>query len=234
MASILSRDRIDILQYLNSPHCHITQIPNRRTDEIKSFASDFIRHIISDCRAVIEMKIEQSRLTFGWNDLPPQPPLERGALTPALFQGEGWGGVKISAVTPKCLWVGIGCQRGVSKLAIQRAIESVFTEYNLDLATIAGLATIDRKANELGLLEYCRESDWFLKTYSPERLNSVTVHHPSQLVSTLVGVKSVAEAAALSAAQTTILLVPKQKFRLDPDSAWVTVAIARIERHNCC
>jgi cobalt-precorrin 5A hydrolase len=124
--------------------------------------------------------------------------------------------------------VGIGCQRGVCKLAIERAIESVFTEYNLDLATIAGLATVDRKANEIGLLEYCRESGWFLKIYRPERLNSVVVTHPSQLIATFVGTASVAEAAALCAAQTDLLLVPKQKFRLDPESGSVTLAIAKI------
>ena len=128
-----------------------------------------------------------------------------------------------------CLWVGIGCQGGVSKLAIQSAIESVFTQYNLDLATIAGLATIDRKANEPGLLEYCRESGWFLKIYSPERLNSVAVERSSQLVSVLVGTASVAEAAALCAAQSDILLVPKQKFRLDAESGSVTIAIAQSE-----
>jgi cobalamin biosynthesis protein CbiG len=124
------------------------------------------------------------------------------------------------------LWVGIGCQRGVSKLTIQCAIESVFTEYNLDLATIAGLATIDRKANEPGLVEYCREAGWFLKIYSPERLNSVSVDRPSQLVAAVVGTASVAEAAALCAAQTEILLIPKQKFRLDAESGFVTVAIS--------
>lgn len=126
-----------------------------------------------------------------------------------------------------CLWVGIGCQRGVSKLAIQSAIESVFTRYNLDLATVAGLATVDRKANELGLIEYCRQSGWFLKIYPPERLNSVAVERSSQLVSVLVGTASVAEAAALCAAQSDILLVPKQKFRLDAESGFVTIAIAR-------
>jgi cobalt-precorrin 5A hydrolase len=125
------------------------------------------------------------------------------------------------------LWIGIGCQRGVSTLAIQRAIESVFTEYNLDLATVTGLATLDRKANEPGLIEYCRESGWFLKIYSPERLNSVAVSDPSQLVSTLVGTTSVAEAAALCAAQTNILLVSKQKFRLGTGTEFVTVAIAQ-------
>jgi cobalt-precorrin 5A hydrolase len=128
------------------------------------------------------------------------------------------------------LWVGIGCQRGVSKLAIQQAIESVCTEYALDLATIAGLATLDRKANELGLDDYCRESGLFLKTYPPERLNSVIVQQPSQLVSGLVETASVAEAAALCAAQTDILLVPKQKFCLEPGSGFVTLAIAQIDR----
>jgi cobalt-precorrin 5A hydrolase len=126
------------------------------------------------------------------------------------------------------LWVGIGCQRGVSKLAIQRAIESVFTEYNLDLATVAGLATLDRKVNEPGLIEYCHESGLFLKIYSPERLNSVAVGDPSPRVSAVVETVSVAEAAALCAAQTNILLVPKQKFRLDGKSGYVTVAIAGV------
>ncbi|WP_310481455.1 cobalamin biosynthesis protein [Chamaesiphon sp. VAR_48_metabat_403] len=132
------------------------------------------------------------------------------------------------------LWVGIGCQQGVSQLAIRRAIESVFTEYDLDLATIAGIATLDRKANEPGLLDCCRESGWFLKTYSPERLNSVMVARSSQLVSALVGTASVAEAAALCAAQTDVLLVPKQKFRLDAKSGFVTVAIAVFDRDPIC
>jgi cobalamin biosynthesis protein CbiG len=138
----------------------------------------------------------------------------------------------VANIAPKSLWVGIGCQRGVSKLVIHHAIESVCSEYNLDLATIAGLATLDRKANERGLVEYCRESGWFLKSYRPERLNSVAVARPSQLVSALVGTASVAEAAALCAAQTDILLVPKQKFRLNPESGSVTVAIAQSDIQN--
>ena len=125
------------------------------------------------------------------------------------------------------LWIGIGCQRGVSKLAIGQAIESVFTEYNLDLATVAGLATLDLKANEPGLIEYWRESGWFLKIYSLERLNSVAVTTPSQRVAALIGTSSVAEAAALCAAQTNVLLVPKQIFRLVSEDQFVTLAIAQ-------
>ncbi len=128
----------------------------------------------------------------------------------------------------KDLWVGIGCQRGVSKLAIENAIEWVFAEYDLDLATIAGIATLDRKADEVGLVDYCRASGLFLKTYSPERLNCVAVERSSIFVSLVVGSASVAEAAALCAAQTTILLVPKQKFQLNHESSWMTIAVARV------
>jgi cobalamin biosynthesis protein CbiG len=143
----------------------------------------------------------------------------------------------------KFLWVGLGCQQGVSRFEISKAIEWVFTNYNLDLATVAGIATIDRKADERGLVDYCRESGWFLKIYSPERLNVVAIdrlqlaaqHFPalstlnSQL-STLVGTASVAEAAALRAAESDILLIPKQKFRLDGESGWVTIAVAGASR----
>jgi cobalamin biosynthesis protein CbiG len=128
--------------------------------------------------------------------------------------------------TSRNLWVGIGCQRGVSKLAIDRAIEWVFSEYDLDLATIAGIATIDLKADEIGLREYCHAAGLFLKTYRPERLNSVSGVRLSALVTAVMGTPSVAEAAALCAAQTETLLVPKQKFQLDPESGWITIAIA--------
>jgi cobalamin biosynthesis protein CbiG len=131
------------------------------------------------------------------------------------------------------LWIGIGCQRGVSELAIQRAIESVCTEYNLDLATVVGLATLDRKANEPGLVEYCRELGWLLKIYSSEQLNSIAVAHPSPLVAVVTGTASIAEAAALCAAQTDILLIPKQKFRLDHESGFVTLAIAESSISSC-
>ena len=105
------------------------------------------------------------------------------------------------------LWVGVGCQRGVSKAAIESAIEWTFANYDLDLATIAGLATIDLKADELGLVDYCLEKGWFLKIYRPGCLNSVRVSHPSTFVAAAVGTQSVAEAAATSVecTQRTIL-----------------------------
>ncbi len=127
------------------------------------------------------------------------------------------------------LWVGIGCQRGVSPLTIERAIDWVCERYDLDLATIAGMATVDRKAGEAGLVEYCRASQLRLKTYCPQHLNTVPVAYSSSLVLSSIGTASVAEAAALAAAESGILLVPRQKFQLD---LWVTLAVAiAADRH---
>ncbi|MDJ0677066.1 MAG: precorrin-3B C(17)-methyltransferase [Calothrix sp. MO_167.B42] len=123
---------------------------------------------------------------------------------------------------PRVLWVGIGCERGSSRELIETAIQQVFREYGLAEDAIAGIATIDIKADEVGLVELCRDRNWPLKTFAADVLKTVSVPHPSSVVEREVGTPSVAEAAALrvSRAKTQSrkeeergLLVPKQIFR---------------------
>ncbi|MBR8836710.1 MAG: cobalamin biosynthesis protein [Stigonema ocellatum SAG 48.90 = DSM 106950] len=98
------------------------------------------------------------------------------------------------------LWVGIGCNKGTSKELIQAAIRQVFRENQLEEGAIAGIATIDIKANEAGLIELCRERNLPLKTFSADVLRTVCVPNPNIAVSEAVLTPSVAEAAALCAA----------------------------------
>lgn len=141
---------------------------------------------------------------------------------------------------PRVLWVGIGCERGTSKQLIEAAIEQVCQKNHLAKRAIAGIATIDIKADEVGLVELCREGfanakgerNWPLRTFPAEVLRSVHVPNPSAVVDKEVGTPSVAEAAALLAAQSQTLLVTKQIFRSpiqNPKGA-VTVAIAQSEQ----
>lgn len=104
---------------------------------------------------------------------------------------------------PRVLWVGIGCERGTSRTLIARAIEQVFQDYHLAPEAIAGLATIDIKADEIGILEFCRDRNLPLQTFSAEVLRQVDVPTPSQAVAEEVGTPSVAEAAALLAIKKT-------------------------------
>ncbi|WP_013324368.1 precorrin-3B C(17)-methyltransferase [Gloeothece verrucosa] len=130
---------------------------------------------------------------------------------------------------PRVLWVGIGCIRGTSRQLIETAIEQVFQRYHLATAAIAGLATIDLKADETGLLEYCIEKQLPLKTFAAEVLGGIEVPNPSEIVSQEVGTKSVAEASALSAVspQKAALIVPKQIIKSEQEMGAVTIAIAQ-------
>lgn len=137
---------------------------------------------------------------------------------------------------PRVLWVGIGCERGTSRQLIETAIQQVCQEYQLAVDAIAGIATIDLKADEVGLLELCRSLDLPLRTFRSDVLRLINVPNPSAIVEAEVGTPSVAEAAALCAAEAEILLVPKQIFKAEssssigqPGSGAVTVAIAQAE-----
>ncbi|MEC4816169.1 MAG: cobalamin biosynthesis protein, partial [Scytonema sp. PMC 1069.18] len=113
----------------------------------------------------------------------------------------------------KVLWVGIGCQRGTSRELIEMAIEHVFKENQLVESAIAGIATIDTKSNEVGLLELCQDRNLPLKTFACDILSQVCIPNPSQAVQNEVGTLSVAEAAALCASESQTLLIPKQIFK---------------------
>lgn len=98
---------------------------------------------------------------------------------------------------PRVLWVGIGCERGTSRQLIEVAIAQVCQHYHLATEAIAGIATIDLKADEPGILEYCRDRNLPLKTFPADSLRQVSTPNPSSIVEREVGTPSVAEAAAI-------------------------------------
>ena len=138
---------------------------------------------------------------------------------------------------PRVLWVGMGCERGTSSRLIATAVEQVFQAAHLAEAAIAGVATIDLKADEAGLLEFCRDRALPLRCFPSEKLRSVQVPNPSEVVAAEVGTPSVAEAAAILAAQTVVAIEPtdepatlrvtKQIVRQEGESGAVTIAIAQ-------
>ncbi len=132
---------------------------------------------------------------------------------------------------PRVLWVGIGCIRGTSQNLIERAINQVFQQYHLAINAIAGLATIELKADEIGLIAYCRDKQFPLKIFSADTLKIIEVPNPSSIVQQEVGTPSVAEASAIAAANSDVnfLLVSKQIIKSE-DEGSVTIAIAQSNR----
>ncbi|MEM1167654.1 MAG: precorrin-3B C(17)-methyltransferase [Cyanobacteria bacterium P01_H01_bin.35] len=158
---------------------------------------------------------------------------------------------------PRVLWVGVGCERGTSKKLIATGIEHIFRTHHLAEGAIAGIATVNIKADEIGLVEFCQERNLPLRTFPAELLNCVEVPNPSNIVAAEVGTPSVAEAAAILGAKqqqytdfnrynddsysllqqkqnllksSTNLLVNKQIFRLEGEPGAMTIAVSLAEK----
>ena len=126
---------------------------------------------------------------------------------------------------PASLIAGIGCNRNTKAAEILTHLEDVLAKNNLALSSLKGMASIDVKADENGLIRTAENLKLPLTFFSKQELNQVkNIKNPSQIVEKHVGVKSVCEAAAILAARDGRLIVPKQSTKN------VTVAIARI---NC-
>jgi cobalt-precorrin 5A hydrolase / precorrin-3B C17-methyltransferase len=139
---------------------------------------------------------------------------------------------------PRVLWVGIGCERGTTQSLIAEAVQQAMHQNGLAIEAIAGVATLDLKEDEPGLLEFCQINNLPLTCFSAAKLQNIVVPNPSSIVDAAVGTPSVAEAAALAAAQQVgmellpqppVLQVPKQVFRKVGEPGAVTVAIAQTE-----
>lgn len=122
-------------------------------------------------------------------------------------------------------WVGLGCQRGVTSALLAAAIQQVCAAHDLDESRIIGLATLDSKSTEAGILDLCAERQWILCGFSAEQLRAVNVPYPSAHVMAIVTTPSVAEAAAILAAQSP-LCVGKQIIRQSGQPG-ITLAVAQ-------
>jgi cobalt-precorrin 5A hydrolase len=124
---------------------------------------------------------------------------------------------------PKNLVAGVGCHTGTPAGEILKFIQDTFNQERLSLSCLKVLATIEAKAAEPGLREAAERLGVEFTWFTQEELQGVEVPNPSPRVVRLVGVVSVAEAAALKAGGVELLL-PKRK------RDGLTLAVARLPR----
>lgn len=98
---------------------------------------------------------------------------------------------------PRQFVLGIGCKKGKLYTDIIKQI----TESNINMDQIACIASIDRKADEQGIIELANRNCLEYLTFSAEELQKVEGEfHTSEFVKAQVGVDNVCERAALLAA----------------------------------
>nr|VFJ42309.1 MAG: cobalt-precorrin 5A hydrolase [Candidatus Kentron sp. FW] len=96
--------------------------------------------------------------------------------------------------------IGIGCDRGTSQETLETAIDRALMFAGRTREVVAGLATIDKKSDELGLLALSGQYGWPLYFYTAARLSRVPVPNPSETVRKHMGIPAVSEAAVMLAA----------------------------------
>lgn len=111
----------------------------------------------------------------------------------------------------KPLVVGIGCRKKISVAQISDAIVAALGERSL--AEVREIATVDLKANEPGLLEFCQQHALPLRIFSHASIAARAWRawstQPSAWVQQNVGLDGVCEPCALMAAPRGVLIVPK-------------------------
>lgn len=107
-------------------------------------------------------------------------------------------------MSPRNIVLGIGCKKGADYPALLKLIEQNLTK--TDINRISEAATIDRKADEPCILQFCEALRIPLKTYTAEQLAAVPGSFTkSEFVENTVGVDNVCERSAASGGNTLIL-----------------------------
>jgi cobalt-precorrin 5A hydrolase len=112
--------------------------------------------------------------------------------------------------TLKPLIVGIGCRKGISAERISTVIDDALTKISRRRAEIREISTIDLKAQEAGLLEYCQQHHLLLRIISQKLIQDRPwVTHSSTWVRENAAVDGVCEPCALLATFRGKLILPK-------------------------
>ena len=113
-------------------------------------------------------------------------------------------------LVPRIGMLGVGCRRGTSAEALEKAFAAFCAEHSLAPQCITAAASIDLKQNEAGLLAFCKNHGWPVEFFSAEQLRQAPGSYtPSAFVQSITGVDNVCERAAVLASGGTIFL-PKQ------------------------
>lgn len=125
--------------------------------------------------------------------------------------------------------LGIGCDRNCGYETLRQAVTEALHTVGLTLTSVTAVASIDKKSDEVALLQLAADNRWLITFFSAEELSSVTVPNPSEVVRKYVGTPAVAEAAALLLAKRTMeqLLVEKYRY-LGADGKNATVSVVPI------
>ena len=116
---------------------------------------------------------------------------------------------------PPAVAIGIGCRKGISEEAVAEAVDETLRKAGVFRQAVLGIASIDRKKDEPGLLDFGRNRQLPVTFYTAEELRAIPgTFTGSAFVQDITGVDCVCERSAMRLAMdsgTAVLLEKKQR-----------------------
>lgn len=113
-------------------------------------------------------------------------------------------------LVPRIVSLGLGCRRGTTRETIERVVFETLRAAGVPMEGVRVAASIDRKADEAGLLAFCAAHGLEFVTYPAQTLEAAAGDFtPSAFVQKTVGVDNVCERAAVCAADGGRLICRK-------------------------
>ena len=205
-------------------------------DEIKALLTDRQFDLVIDAthpyaasitksiaRACAETGVERWRLLRGASDAPEDAVFVESTEKAIEFLDQTEGNILLTTgskelkaysqikdfaerVYARVLRVGVGCRKGISREAVEAAIQTAFASHDLDLNAVKGVYSIDLKRQEAGLLAACEGHGWSATFYTAEELRAVTGEFTeSPFVQGVTGIGNVCERAAMLGAERLLV-----------------------------
>lgn len=116
----------------------------------------------------------------------------------------------LKMTAPVCV-LGVGCRKGTEVSAVEKALKELILSRGIEEKSIAAVCSIDLKAEEKGLLDFCENHNFPFKTFSAEKLMALSGDFtPSDFVRKTTGADNVCErSAVLGAGESSRLVVKK-------------------------
>jgi cobalt-precorrin 5A hydrolase len=124
-------------------------------------------------------------------------------------------------LVPRALTIGLGCRQGVGTDEIEAAVTATLTAGAWLAAAVRQVCSIDLKAHEPGLIDFCRRHDLPLRTFSAPTLAAAPGDFTaSAFVAAVTGVDNVCERAAVVGSGGRLIRTKQSFGRVTVALAW--------------
>lgn len=141
------------------------------------------------------------RIESGWPvaGTPPRGVVLTGSEGDVRLSLDGQGENALQLV-PRIAVLGVGCRKDIQPEALEQMLSRLLQSCGVCERAVSGVASIDLKAKEPGLLAFCQQHGWQLTTFSAEELKRVPGEFSaSSFVKSVTGVDNVCERSAVLA-----------------------------------